>query len=466
MGMSPIDIAREAIAEGLSMQSYSNRFFANDAKPGGGWIEVPGKMGDRDTKQTFRDDWQQMQGGANRGKVAVLERGMKFHELGLNNEQAQFVEARAARSRRSRHLPGPAAQDHGPEPVHEQQHRAAGHRVLAGLHAAVDGAVGVLDRVLPAGPDSDLEVEFDMSRMMRGDAIARSQYASTMVNAGVMTRNECRDMEGLDPIDGLDEPLRPLNMVEESHAGDEIAEGDGAEDDKPAGATEARLQAVLKSNAARMARRLVAGKAVPTEALAEALGVDVATAATWRGGPWRHRGADPDRLADFGRENVNHHFLAFCLSTPWAMLPERMRAYEAVLLRRYAAKSGTPVAYEDREIAVEPVSAGPRGGGGRQGAIAVIPIYGAIVQRASQINICDGGTSTQQVSAALRDALADETVSQILLDIDSPGGSVFGVGELADEIRAARNASRSSPSPTAWPRPRPTGSAARPASST
>jgi hypothetical protein len=135
------------------------------------------------------------------------------------------------------------------------------------------------------GPDSDLEVEFDMSRMMRGDAIARSQYASTMVNAGVLTRNECRDMEGLDPIDGLDEPLRPLNMVEESHAGDEIAEGDGAEDDKTAGATEARLQAVLKSNAARMARRLVAGKAVPTEALAEALGVDVATAATWRADP-------------------------------------------------------------------------------------------------------------------------------------------------------------------------------------
>jgi HK97 family phage portal protein len=152
MGMSPIDIAREAIAEGLSMQSYSNRFFANDAKPGGGWIEVPGKMGDRDTKKTFRDDWQQMQGGANRGKVAVLERGMKFHELGLNNEQAQFVEARAAKkSEIAGIFRVPAAQDHGPEPVHEQQHRAAGHRVLAGLHAAVDGAVGVLDRVLPAG---------------------------------------------------------------------------------------------------------------------------------------------------------------------------------------------------------------------------------------------------------------------------------------------------------------------------
>jgi ClpP class serine protease len=124
-------------------------------------------------------------------------------------------------------------------------------------------------------------------------------------------------------------------------------------------------------------------------------------------------------------------------------------------------KSGTPVAMKTDEIAVEPVSPDRRGGGSRQGAIAVIPIYGAIVQRASQINICDGGTSTQQVSAALRDALADDSVSQVLLHIHSPGGSVYGVQELADEIRAARNRSRSSPSPTAWPPAPPTGSAAQ-----
>jgi signal peptide peptidase SppA len=139
---------------------------------------------------------------------------------------------------------------------------------------------------------------------------------------------------------------------------------------------------------------------------------------------------------------MNHHFLAYCLSTPWAMLPERMRAYAIALARAYATKDGLIVAggmdEDDHGAPLKP-TAGPRGGSGRQGGIAVIPIYGAIVQRASQINICDGGTSTQQVSAQLREALSDDSVSQILLDIDSPGGSVFGVSELADEIRAARN---------------------------
>ena len=34
--------------------------------------------------------------------------------------------------------------------------------------------------------------------------------------------------------------------------------------------------------------------------------------------------------------------------------------------------------------------------------------------------------------------LADDTVGQILMDIDSPGGSVYGVAELGDEILSAR----------------------------
>jgi signal peptide peptidase SppA len=49
-----------------------------------------------------------------------------------------------------------------------------------------------------------------------------------------------------------------------------------------------------------------------------------------------------------------------------------------------------------------------------------------------------GSTSTQQFSAVLRQMLADDTVGQILIDIDSPGGSVYGVSELAGEIVKAR----------------------------
>lgn len=135
---------------------------------------------------------------------------------------------------------------------------------------------------------------------------------------------------------------------------------------------------------------------------------------------------------------MNHQFLSFCLSTPWALMPERMSAYAAVLARRYGRKlQAGGMDEDDHGAPLKPNAASSRSGGGRAGSIAVIPIYGTIVQRASQLGLCEGGTSTMDISQALAQANADETVGQILLDIDSPGGSVYGVSELADEIRAS-----------------------------
>lgn len=132
----------------------------------------------------------------------------------------------------------------------------------------------------------------------------------------------------------------------------------------------------------------------------------------------------------------HERFLSWCLSTPWALMPERMAAYSLVLAR----KSAGAAAYDDEvRDAARPQAATRRGNtGGPTGAIAVIPVHGAIVQRASQIDMCEGGTSTQSISNALADAMADPSVSQVLLDIDSPGGSVYGVQELAAEISRSK----------------------------
>lgn len=74
----------------------------------------------------------------------------------------------------------------------------------------------------------------------------------------------------------------------------------------------------------------------------------------------------------------------------------------------------------------------------RSGAVAVIPIYGTISQRMNMMSAMSGGTSTQQLTQAFRKAMNDAEVSAIVFDIDSPGGSSYGVAELASEILAAR----------------------------
>lgn len=149
---------------------------------------------------------------------------------------------------------------------------------------------------------------------------------------------------------------------------------------------------------------------------------------------------------------MNHQLIAFALSQPWALQPSVMAAYAAVLARRVAAKEGiieraalAPRAMEDDDreprvpahIAMSS-RAGGSSSGGNGGAIAVIAIRGTIVQRADQLPLCEGGTATEDISMALRMAMADPAISQIILHQHSPGGSVYGVQELGDEIREMR----------------------------
>lgn len=69
-----------------------------------------------------------------------------------------------------------------------------------------------------AGP---LFAEFDNRYLLAGSIKDRALWARTMAEMGIYTRNEIRDEDGLDPLDGLDEPLTPMNM------GGGIANGGG-----------------------------------------------------------------------------------------------------------------------------------------------------------------------------------------------------------------------------------------------
>lgn len=287
VGISPIEQCAQAIGEGLSMQSYSSRFFANDAKPGGGWIEVPGSFANTHDKQTFRDSWQTMQGGANRGKVAVLEKGMKFHELSLTNSDAQFVEARAAKVTdlcRIFRVPPHMVADMARATFSNIEQQSIEFWTNTMLPWAELWESSIEFHLL--GEDTMFEPEFNMDRMLRGDSAARTAYYTGGITGGWLTRNEAREMEGLDPLDDLDEPLVPLNMV----SADKLDDPDAAEqDDAPDPATEpadadgkaARLHTLLNVSAGRMARRLAKGDLVSAELLAEALAVTPAAASHW-----------------------------------------------------------------------------------------------------------------------------------------------------------------------------------------
>lgn len=73
--------------------------------------------------------------------------------------------------------------------------------------------------------------------------------------------------------------------------------------------------------------------------------------------------------------------------------------------------------------------------------VGVIPIRGTLSQhaRGDLSSFMFGGATTEGIAQALQEFLADDAVGKIVLDIDSPGGSTYGVTELAAEIMRARS---------------------------
>jgi signal peptide peptidase SppA len=74
----------------------------------------------------------------------------------------------------------------------------------------------------------------------------------------------------------------------------------------------------------------------------------------------------------------------------------------------------------------------------KQGAVAVIPVFGIITPRPSIYEYYGLATSTQTIGRRVREALADPEVKAVVLDVDSPGGVISGVAELASELRGMR----------------------------
>jgi len=290
MGMSPIDLARESLGMALAAQDYGARFFANDAKPTGGWIEFPGTFKDTEAKKIFRESYQQAQSGANRGKVMVLENGMKFHEVGVTNKDAQFLELRKFQ------ITDIARLFRVPPHMIADLERATFSNIEQQslefvMHTMTPWAerweASIESELLFDG--DDLEVEFDFANLMRGDAASRSTYYQSGIQNGWLTRNEARIAENLNPLEGLDHPLRPLNMAEEGAVEDVEAEvertGNPAqESSEPNDDANARIKALVLSNATRLARRISrAGTIGDTDLalIAEALAVPLTRVVQW-----------------------------------------------------------------------------------------------------------------------------------------------------------------------------------------
>lgn len=260
VGLSVIEYARESFGLGLSAQSYGARFFANDAKPAGGWVEFPGSYKDKGQRDQVRESIQDAQSGSNRGKLMLLDHGLKYHEVGVTNDDAQFLETRQFQTSDIARWFGVP-----PHKIGDLSKSAFSNIEQQAIEYITDALLARAGRV-EASIEADLlfdheeiDVEYDFDELLRGDSTARAALYHSGILDGWMVRNEARAKERMQPIDGLDEPLRPLNMTEESQAEDADADLETSEPPEPKESAnqgaDARMVAVIRSAAERVARK-------------------------------------------------------------------------------------------------------------------------------------------------------------------------------------------------------------------
>ena len=200
IGYSPIAMAKNAVGMTLACEEYGASFFANGANPGG-VLEHPGVLKD---PSKVRESWNSVYRGVNNAhKIAVLEEGMKYQQIGIPPEEAQFLETRkfqineiARLYRIPPHMVGDL--DKSSFSNIEQQS-------LEFVKYTLDPWVirweqSLQRSLLLPGEKGKYFIKLNVDGLLRGDYQSRMNgYAVGMQN-GWFSANDIREMENMNPI--------------------------------------------------------------------------------------------------------------------------------------------------------------------------------------------------------------------------------------------------------------------------
>jgi HK97 family phage portal protein len=200
IGYSPIAMAKNAVGMTMACEEYGASFFANGANPGG-VLEHPGVLKD---PSKVRESWNQVYRGTNNAhKIAVLEEGMKYQQIGIPPEEAQFLETRKFQINeiaRLYRIPPHMVGD-----LEKSSFSNIEQQSLEFVKYTLDPWVIRWEQALKKAlllPEEKKEyfIKFNVDGLMRGDYQSRMNGYATARQNGWLSANDIREMEDLNPI--------------------------------------------------------------------------------------------------------------------------------------------------------------------------------------------------------------------------------------------------------------------------
>ena len=200
VGVSPITYARESMGLALATEEFGARFFGNGAKPGG-VLEHPGVVKD---PERLRDSWNKVyQGTKNSHKVAVLEEGMKYHEIGMSPEDSQFLETRQFQLNeicRIFRVPPHMIGDLTRSTFSNIEHQSIDFVVHTIRPWLVRWEQAIQRSCLGEDERTIYFAKFKVDGLLRGDFASRMTGYATARQNGWLSANEIRELEDMNKI--------------------------------------------------------------------------------------------------------------------------------------------------------------------------------------------------------------------------------------------------------------------------
>jgi len=226
-GCSPITHMREAVGLGLTAQEFGSNLFARQAAPGG-VLEHPKALSDEARRRLRQDFDNAYAGGHNAGKTMVLEEGMSWKAVGMAARDAEFLLTRRFQIEeiaRIYRIPLYMLQDHTHSTFSNIEHLSLDF-VTQCLMPWLRRWEETIQRDLFDSTD-DVFAEFLVDGLLRGDIASRYAAYATGRQWGWLSVNDIRARENMNPVEGGDVYLQPMNMVDANAPAPDPQGGEG-----------------------------------------------------------------------------------------------------------------------------------------------------------------------------------------------------------------------------------------------
>jgi HK97 family phage portal protein len=213
-GMSPIALARQSIGLSMAVEQFGAGYFGRGARPGG-VLTFPGQLS-AEARSNLRRSFEELHaGGANSHRVALLEAGLKWEAIGVPPDDSQFLQSRefqVIEIARWFNIPPNKLKDLSKTSYNSLEQMNISFAVDTLRPWLVRWEQQLNRKVIRPKDRGRLFFEFNVDGILRGDLQSRYQSYSIARNWGWLSVNEIREKENLNPIDGGDVYMQPLNM--------------------------------------------------------------------------------------------------------------------------------------------------------------------------------------------------------------------------------------------------------------